>query len=250
MSEMARRRTPLPVHVLILTVLAIAIAIALMPVTNAGDMNDVTMINILTRTGTRQQCFRNLQSSIREQTHRRIRHILSVDVRPVQQCFQCKDCELIEVQKRTSGRCPYNAYLNELASRVDDGWVIILDDDARLIAPTFLENLSRECTRSDPNEILIYPILLGEGADEFGKGEIDMATLQVGELDMANFCAHRSVFECVQFTEECAGDFKFLERCHTAGYQFRFLDISVGIWANYSGPRNGEDRDCFCSCAN
>ena len=243
-----------PVHVLILTVLAIAIAIviavALKPVTIAGDMNDDVTINILTRTGTRQQCFRNLQSSIREQTNKRIRHILSVDVRPVQQCFQSKDCEVIEVQKRTSGRCPYNAYLNELASRVDGGWVIILDDDARLIAPIFLENLARECARSDPTEILIYPILIGENAHELGKGEMDMARLQVGEIDMANFCAHRSVFKYVQFTEECAGDFKFLERCHTAGYRFRFLDIPVGIWANYSGPRNGEDRDCFCSCAN
>ena len=50
--------------------------------------------------------------------------------------------------------------MNELGNNVNDGWIIILDDDSKLIDNTFLEKLADECSKSTPKEILIFQSLL------------------------------------------------------------------------------------------
>ena len=39
---------------------------------------------------------------------------------------------------------------------MNSGWVIILDDDSKIINNDFIQILSQECRKSKENEILIY----------------------------------------------------------------------------------------------
>ena len=113
------------------------------------------LINILTRTGNREAYFNTLKKTIENQTYKNIRHLKSNDN---------PDCKYLENEKDvfrvikndTQGEAFYNLYLNELGKKIKKGWVIILDDDSKLINNNFIKELAEECSISKPNEILIY----------------------------------------------------------------------------------------------
>jgi GT2 family glycosyltransferase len=196
-------------------------------------------INILTRTGNREKYFSTLKKTISNQTYENIRHIKSND-NP--ECtYLLNEPDVFNVEKKAElGKAFYNLYLNEIAKNVTEGWVIILDDDCKITDNNFIENLATHCSNSNSNEVLIFQskidTVIIPKTNDFNK-----KLIRVCGIDMACFCIHHTVFEDIQFDERICGDFHFIKKVESdKKYTFKFIDIPVGLWANYNGCKHGK----------
>ena len=199
------------------------------------------LINILTRTGRRYYYFKTLEKSIQLQTYTNIRHIKSND-NP--ECNYLKnDNNTIKVkQQKRKGNAFYNLYLNEMANKIIDGWVIILDDDSKLIDNNFITKLADECKKTKNNEIIIYQIYLDKN---FYKMPSDInfknKKISLGNFDMAGFCCHYTVFKQFKFDASQEGDFNFINNIQkNKNFNLKFVTLPIGIHANYNGAANGK----------
>jgi len=214
-------------------------------------------INILTRSGKREDCFKLLRESIEKQSLKNWKHLISND--NVENTFLNSYDNVHTVKfvkkdktkyKGTNHRhCPYNVYLNELlkhTDNADNGWVIIVDDDALLIDENFLLNVAKECYKADKKDVILYDIYAGIGKSIFPKNmkkQIKEGTLVSGHVDMNGFAFHTS--NKIRFDDKCAGDWHFLDKAKNNGYNLKYVKLpKIGLWANYKGWMNGKDIVC------
>jgi hypothetical protein len=202
------------------------------------------LINILTRTGKREVLYHHLRNSIEEQTYPFVRHLKSNDNPECNYLRHETDVFAVDESKeaeREDSRF-YNLYLNTLASYITEGWVIILDDDSKMIDSSFLSQLADICDVSRENEIIIYRARIGEGEGVIPPIEhMNEHIIEKTCIDMACFCAHYTVFAKYKFTSEIYGDYNFLTLLKNSNeFQFKFVEnLPVGIHANYEGARHG-----------
>ena len=210
------------------------------------NLNDNILINILTRTGKRKRLFNNLKRSIDNQTYKNIRHIISNDNPYCKFLKNLKNVLFIDKNKIKNiiriFRGFYNLYLNKLAGYCKEGWVIILDDDAVLLRKNFLKNLSEVIKNTSKDNIIIYKTYLGRDHKIYPpKKYFDNKIVARTKIDMSCFCAHHSVFKNIKFHGHLLGDFDFLNKIKkNKRYKFKFVNLPIGIWANYEGPRLGK----------
>ena len=202
----------------------------------------MTKINILTRTGNRETYFKTLKQSIESQTYKNIRHLKSNDN------INCKyldgEKDVLNVVKNSElGEAFYNVYLNEIGKQVDDGWIIILDDDSKLIDDTFLEKLADVCSKSKTNEILIFQsLLLPKKRVIPSEGDFKNKKIIRCGIDMACFCFHHSILKKFSFDGRKQGDINFLEKIQkNKSFEFKFIRLPLGVWGNYDGAKNGKN---------
>ena len=167
----------------------------------------MVLINILTRTGRRPNFFKRLEDSIISQTYKNIRHIKSCDNPACNYLNNSKDVVKV-VPDKSTGKAFYNLYLNTLIDTTKDGWIIILDDDSKLIDNNFLEALANECKISNKNDVLIYDIKIHEGGDILPHD----TSIKSGRIDMACFCFHSSISKNLRFDGRVRGDYNFLDK--------------------------------------
>ena len=145
-------------------------------------------IYVLTRSGSREKCFNNLRQSLEKQTYKNWKHIISND--NPNNTYLKHYPNIINVKKQTKeGECPYNLYLNKLLDECKDGWIIILDDDAKFIDDKFLENLSINCKNANKNQMIIYDTYYGT---EKKIHYVSNTSIREEGCDMANFVFHSS----------------------------------------------------------
>jgi GT2 family glycosyltransferase len=121
---------------------------------------DGLVLNILTRTCDRPNRFRRLKESIKAQKWGgKVWHIVSID-RPCDYV----DADVIVPALGTIAPnppdsdqryrdAPYNLYVNDLLEAVEDGWILILDDDDELLDEKALAALEPYMT--DPDKMLV-----------------------------------------------------------------------------------------------
>lgn len=207
---------------------------------NKEPNNSLPTIHILTRSGNRYRSFFHLKESLEKQTYKNYIHYISNDNKDC--TFLKNEKHIINVdhlkkKKRNFRHCPYNIYLNELVKEVHDGWIIIIDDDAKFINDNFLLQLARICHYQTKEKIIIFKTYLGPSKTEFPLS-ID---LELGKVDMSNICIHSSVLKKFPFDDLCCGDYHLLRKLKRNNFQFYFPKVlSKGIWANYNGKLNGQ----------
>lgn len=204
----------------------------------------MVLINILTRTGTRKGYYRTLKDSINLQSHTNIRHIKSNDNNRCS--YLSKEEDVINVNRNKKlGKGFYNLYLNKLAEETKEGWVIILDDDSKLINTTFIEELSKICDESSEDEVIIYKVkIYKKKVKRVVPDNKNFSDKQFKrcDIDMACFCIHHSVFSNFKFQSIRGGDYYFLDSIRKSNnYKFKYVDLPLGIWANYDGAKRGKN---------
>ena len=200
------------------------------------------IINILTRTGNREKYFTVLKKSILEQTYiKNIRHLKSNDNINCSYLKDETDVFSVKPIKKLPNNAFYNLYLNELLSKVNEGWVIILDDDSKLTDNTFIEKLASVCNKSDEKDVLIYQSKIVSTILPYKKQMLDKKII-IGNIDMACFCFHSSLYKEIQFDERRCGDYNFLKKIQDSRkFNIRYINLPVGIWANYDGAKLGKN---------
>ena len=195
-------------------------------------------IYVLTRSGSREKCFNNLRQSLEKQTYKNWKHIISND--NPNNTYLKHYPNIINVKKQTKeGECPYNLYLNKLLDECKDGWIIILDDDAKFIDDKFLENLAINCKNANKNQMIIYDTYYGT---EKKIHYVSNTSIREEGCDMANFVFHSSC--SLRFDSMCDADRAFIKNASVNhGYDLQKID-NVGIWANYNNQSHGKDIEC------
>ena len=151
-------------------------------------------------------------------------------------------------------RCPHNKFLRELLDSVGPrSWIMIVDDDARLLSPHHVSNVMREASRSPTNTVLLQPSRVGNNESKHEYKHLDgktiwpmhgwpdrsMAYLRV---DMTNLVFHQSMAKHIILSNQCGADKLIFKMLLRAGGKPRELDANVtgvGIWGNYRGQSRG-----------
>ncbi|MTW22769.1 glycosyltransferase family 2 protein [Allochromatium palmeri] len=121
-------------------------------------------INVLVRTSERPNYFRDCYNSIRSQTYKNYRIIVSCDndhtlsyLKEYDDIFVVKvnadnpkNYPALDVSRgKDVPRFPANLYLNELMKHVNEGFIIYLDDDDALQAPESLDTIAKHISCED-----------------------------------------------------------------------------------------------------
>ena len=112
------------------------------------------------------KCLQNLITTISSQTNLiNTHHIFTIDRNNPEILNIINNhsipTNIVNINKnkfKTLGQCFYNLYLNEVINKVEDSWIIILDDDSKLTDINFFDNLKSVLSQTTTNNIVLFPI--------------------------------------------------------------------------------------------
>lgn len=171
------------------------------------------MLNILIRTSEREDSFARLIDDIVNQTIDKslLRVLVSQDTDkeyPERILSESGLSHNIIRVDKGSGDGFYNLYLNDLLKEVNDGWVLIIDDDDFIYGNNALEVLYRQLR--DRSKIYLFKILL-DGIHEIPrKAEYGKSGVVRGQISMSGFSIHSSQIGKVWFEQTRGGDYYFV----------------------------------------
>jgi glycosyltransferase involved in cell wall biosynthesis len=133
------------------------------------------LINILTRTSNRPNGFDITYHSVKNQTYKNIKHIVSYDDdNDLSYLGNYGDIELVKIDKmglinndnsvspNTGKYSPHNLYFNEMVKYIDSGWIIYLDDDDEFTDETVIEKIVNVINENDEDTLIFWQFKLGE----------------------------------------------------------------------------------------
>ena len=142
----------------------------------------MVLINVLTRTSARPHFFNHNHESLKSQTHKDWRHIISYDDDETKKYLdKYEHSEKFQVYpvkripRNSPAHFPYNLYCNELNKKVTEGWIMYLDDDDIFYDNGALERASQfvEDHSGAENSIIIwkvkFPKVIKPSINKFGK---------------------------------------------------------------------------------
>lgn len=186
--------------------------------------NKEPLINILTRTSNRPKGFKMCRESIENQTYKNIRHIVSYDDdKDLSYLEGFSGMDIIKVypiqEKPTDAGersnfkfAPYNLYCNTLMEEVEEGWIIFLDDDDRLINDHAIEEIVNELNQVSKNTLLIWKMRYPDGKLLPPEDHMDRGIIKMGHIGAPCFTFHskhkgKAFWDCWK-----TGDFFFLRQ--------------------------------------
>jgi glycosyltransferase involved in cell wall biosynthesis len=183
------------------------------------------MLNVLIRTGNSPDGFKRAVNSVKAQTYRPFRIIVSYDS-PVSEAYTTGFDRIKVVRKaiKSYKHKPYNLYLNQLFQAVKEGWIFVLDDDDWIEnkeAFRFLLNGTSEDT------LVLMRMRWPDGRiipedGYFGKKPV------VKHIGMPCILFHSNWKNCHTFDEGRRADFKLVTKlCETIPYVFYYNHVVV-----------------------
>ena len=204
------------------------------------------MFNILTRTNSRPKYFFLCSNSIKEQNYEgTINHYVSVDDPKTMEYLELyrntlKTINVERKQKTQPNSFPYNNYLNEMLSKIEDGWIMILDDDDKFIKNDALRIIMEKIKNCDDEDILIlWKVKIGSricpSSGFFGK------SIRRGDISNIGFAFHSKHKDKAFWPDVRGGDFKCIE---TLSKKLKVIWIDDILTCTNSNAGNfGNQRD-------
>jgi hypothetical protein len=176
---------------------------------------ELPVINIITRTSNRPIFFGECQQSIQIQTYPtdNIKRYVTFDDEDdldgyIQNYNNLIVLEVDRQKRKNQSHFPYNNYINDVLEYIEDGWVMILDDDDLLSDPSSLDVLSQHIINNgnDPEKFFIWkcqvPGRTMPSESNFGKSP------KSGDIRVNCFAFHHSKKNLVKFDTKRQGEFK------------------------------------------
>jgi uncharacterized protein (UPF0297 family) len=182
------------------------------------------LINILTRTSNRPKFFKRCVESVQNQTYENVKHIVSYDnENDLNYIKNYGHLTLVKIDRdkiikedesinpNTGIYSPHNLYFNEMFKFVNDGWIIILDDDNIFSKKNSLEIISKFLINEESlvlwqiehiNHNTIPPNFL------LGKQPI------IGTIDSGCFSFNIKNLGNIKWDGWKCGDFRFIEKMY------------------------------------
>jgi hypothetical protein len=222
------------------------------------------MFNILTRTNNRPKYFFLCHQSIKSQDYKgTVKHYVSIDDPKTMEYIDMYRNRLNTVnverkQKMQPNSFPYNSYLDAMLSKIEDGWVMVLDDDDKFMKNESLSIISekiKELGEDAENCLLLWKVKIGTRICPsiacFGK--------QIRRNDISNigFAFHVRHKDKAHWPEIRGGDFKCIEglsqhlKCIWIDDILTCTNSNAGNFGNQRDiALNNEDTQNFVSFCN
>jgi len=181
-------------------------------------MSEDILFNILVRTSNRPNYFNDCIESIRTQTYVNHKIIVSVD-----NSFSDKYVKKLNLKPvfikthvkkiKFNGYAPYDLYINELYKFIDDGYIIILDDDDQFENSDALESLSERINSyNEPKDNLyIYKTKFTKNLT-IPRNFSDNKIIYPGNITSCCFCFHSKWIFAAQWDEIRESDFRVVNK--------------------------------------
>ncbi|MCY2687848.1 glycosyltransferase family 2 protein [Salinimicrobium sp. TH3] len=185
------------------------------------NVKEKPVINILTRTSGRPRGFAKCRESIENQTYKKVRHLVSYDSVADLDYLVRDDIEKIKVTNQTVAAeliqsldleyKPYNLYCNELLAKVEEGWVLFLDDDDMLTNNQVLEDIFKAIRKGDEDTIFFWFTRFPNGALFPSTENFKKRTIKLQQMDTACFMFHSKYKGSATWDCWKAADFRFVK---------------------------------------
>lgn len=165
------------------------------------------MINIIIRTSYRPASFRKLLESIQAQTYKKVNIIIGYDNDKALEYIP----SLVTAYKVTADKSLpyfYDTYVNQLLLKVENGWIVIIDDDDTLASPTVLQQLSEHLTGS--HEAIICQ-MLRNGVPKPTDGNIKKRLMIEGKIGLPCLILHSKHKALSRLDGQKAGDYRYIK---------------------------------------
>lgn len=211
------------------------------------------LINILTRTSNRPRGFLNCYLSIKEQTYANIKHFVAYDENSCLEYLNDLNIQLVNVTQLKSDLnskeadsegnlyAPYNLYCNALLDKVDDGWVIFLDDDDHLLHNKVIEEIVAIILKNKSiNDLYLWQMRYPDGRVLPLDRQIDKEIIQKNYIGSPCYMFHSSHKDKVRWDSYKAADYRFLMQLKEELPNHIFIKKIVAQINNYGdlGRRN------------
>lgn len=178
------------------------------------------MISILIRTSNRPALFKRALQSVKNQTYKDIRVIVSYDNDEALKYIPA-EIEKIKVSADKSEPYFYDLYCNDLKELVTEGWFMFLDDDDYL----YKDCLKRIAPFLSVNEAIICQFLRGR---KVKPSRLLMKAKQIiwGKIGMPCIILHHSHKNIAQFCSHVPADYIFIKEV-SEKLPVRFVPVVV-----------------------
>ena len=169
-------------------------------------VKDESLINILIRTTYRPEFFKQCVTSILNQNYKNFRIICCYDDERCLEYLKDYDDQIdysfIDIESSASHK--YNLYCNNLMDKVDDGWIMFLDDDDKFTHLDSLKIINNKL--NNINDILFWQVNIN------GKLIIpsDINNIKKFSISSIGFCFHSKFKDLSRWESIICGDFHFI----------------------------------------
>ena len=183
---------------------------------------DNNIINILVRTTYRPSYFKKCINNILEQSYTNIRIICCYDdIRCLDYLNDITDkrFEFFYINIDSTEHYKYNLYCNKLLEKVNDGWIMFLDDDDMFSTNYSLQIISEQMTHY--NNFIYWSVKLGH--NKIVHPNINNITF--GSISGIGFIFHSKYKDIAQWQCKRGGDFSFVIDLFNAN-KFNCIEIN------------------------
>ena len=179
------------------------------------------MINILTRTSNRPNGFDINKKSIRNQNYDKIKHIVSIDNEDDNYVNQYDDIMIVKIDRKkliendtcvspnTGPYSPHNLYFNEMMGKVDDGWIMFLDDDDRFLDENSLSMIVENI--KDEDTLLMWQMVYSNG-ETIPRGNWVNTKPLISNIGSPCFMFHSKYKDNFEWDSWKCGDYRFFSK--------------------------------------
>jgi len=207
--------------------------------------------NIMVRTSNRPNYFSDCIKSIRSQIYENYRIIVSVD-----NYFSKKYVEKLNIKpvsidlikkKKFKHYAPYNLYINELYKYVNDGYILILDDDDEFTKSNSLELLCKEIklNKNSKENLYIFKSKLSSQLTvprNYSANKI----IYPGNVTSCGFCIHSKWIFAAKWDEFKESDFRVINKLNLVTDKTILISNTLTKIQTLNQPGLGQQKDKIC----
>jgi hypothetical protein len=162
-------------------------------------------LNILIRTSNRPHYFKQAINSIINQNYKNYKIYVSYDKKESLKYltdYNNINIEIIEMNINNPNKYKFNLYNNYLMDKVEDGYILFLDDDDIYIHNNVFNIINDNLTSTD--DFLIWKFMRPD------KLIYPKNNIKLGTIDTTSFCFHNNFKNLARWGDKQCGDFRFV----------------------------------------
>lgn len=167
------------------------------------------LINILIRTSSRPYYFNKCMESILNQEYKNYRIIVCYDTEESKEYIEKYNIDFFFIEVNSKEKYKFNLYCNSLMDKVDDGYIMFLDDDDKFTQKYALNIISNNIKSEE--DFLIWKFFR---PDKVIYPE-DINNIKLGEIDTTTICFHSKYKDLARWDNKQYGDYNFYNKLLT-----------------------------------
>lgn len=209
------------------------------------------LINIITRTSGRPVFFKKNRESIENQNYKHIRHIVGYDDKSSETYLnEYQNIDKYHIPSdyvkntidipdpKTGGRFEYNLYFNFLFNKIENGWILILDDDDHIANEKAISHMVKNLKYK--TDMLIFQMEYQNGNIIPSKNDLYKKPA-IGKIGSPCILIHSSIAKKIKWDGWKCADYRYISKCWEYSERKIWLNtplINIGSTMGNFGQKN------------